>query len=133
MKWRTRRTNIIPIPDVQDYHKAKSTQNPMTCKLFHTPMLLLILYTSAHPKPLERPDSPISMKLQSNSPYHTVEKQIETCFREQHMLPTEDGLTIDVRTNIHRYKTHKETNICLKIINEYQKTIEQYYAINNES
>ena len=71
-KQRTRRTDIIPIPNVQDYHKAKSTQNPMTHKLFHAPMLLPILYTSAHPKPLKRCDAPISMKLQSNSPYHTA-------------------------------------------------------------
>ena len=48
------------------------------------------------------------------------------------MLPTEERLTTDVRTNIHRYKTHKETNIHLEIINEYQKTIKQYHAINNK-
>ena len=48
------------------------------------------------------------------------------------MLPTEDGLTTDVRTIICSYKTHKETNIHLEIINEYQKTIEQYYTINND-
>ena len=48
------------------------------------------------------------------------------------MLPTENGLTIDVRINICRYKTHKETNIHLEIINECQKTIEQYYTINND-
>ena len=95
-------------------------------------MLLPILYTSAHPKLLKRRDAAISMKLQSNSPYHTAEKQIETCFREQHILPTEDRLTTDMRTNICRYKTHKETNICLEIINKYQKTIKQYYTINNE-
>ena len=89
----------------------------MTHKLFHALMLLPILYTSACPKPLKRCDAPISSKLQSNSPYHTVEKQIQTCFRE-HMLPAEDGLTTDVRTNIHRYKTHKEANIHLEIMNE---------------
>ena len=88
------------------------------------------LYLSTS-KPLKRHDAPISMRLQSNSPYHTLEKWTETCFRE-HMLPTEDRLTTDVRTNRCRYKTHKETNIHLEIINEYQKTIEQYYTINNE-
>ena len=97
MKWKTRGTNITPIPNVQDYHEVKSTQNPMMCKLFHALMFLPILYTSAHPKPLKRCDAPISLKLLSDSPYHTVEKWIETCFREQHMLSTEDGLTTDVR------------------------------------
>ena len=101
MKQRTKRTNITPIPDVWDYHKAKSTQNPMTHKHFHAPMLLPILYTSAQSKAIGKwHDAPTSMKLQSNSPYHTVEKWIETCFREQHMLPTEDGLTTDVE---HKY------------------------------
>ena len=107
------------------YHKAKSTQNPMMHKLFQALMLLPILYTSACPKPLKIHDAPISLKLQSNSPYHTVEKQIETCFRE-HMLPAEDGLTTDVRTNIHRYKTHKEINIHLEIIPENHGTIIRY-------
>ena len=97
MKGKTRGTNITPIPDVQDYHEVKSKQNPMTCKLFHAPKLLPILYTSTHPKPLKRHDAPISLKLLSDSPYHTAEKEIETCFREQHMLSTEDELMTDVR------------------------------------
>ena len=62
-----------------------------------------------------------------------AEKQIETCFREQNVLPAEDGLTTDVRTNICRYKTYKEANIHLEIINRYQKNIKQYYTINNEN
>ena len=45
MKQRARRTDIILIPKVQDYHKAKSTQNPMTPKL-NAPMLQPILYTT---------------------------------------------------------------------------------------
>ena len=96
MKWRTGRTDIILIPNEKDYHKANSTQNPTTPKL-NAPVLQLILYAIPHPKPLKRHDAPISMKLQSNSPYHTAEKQIKTCFREQHMLPTEDRLTANVR------------------------------------
>ena len=74
MKWKTRGTNITPIPNVQDYHEVKSTQNPMTCKLFHALMLLPIVYTSAHPKPLKRRDAQISLKLPSNSPYHIADK-----------------------------------------------------------
>ena len=61
-------------------------------------MLQPILYPTAHLKPLKRCDTPISMKLSSNSSYHPAEKQIETCFREQNFLPTKDGLTTDVRT-----------------------------------
>ena len=69
----------------------------MTKELFQVPMLQPILYTPACPKPLKRCDAPICMKLQSNSPYHPAEKEIETCFREQNILPTEDGLTTDVK------------------------------------
>ena len=50
--------------------KLRVYENPTTPKLLHAPMLLPILYTSAHPKPLKRHDAPISMKLPSNSPYH---------------------------------------------------------------
>ena len=78
--------------------KLRAYENPMTPKLLNVPMLQSILYTSAHPMPLKRCDTPINTKLPSNSPYHPVEKQIETGFREQNILPTEDGLTTDVRT-----------------------------------
>ena len=61
-------------------------------------MLQPILYTSAHLKPLKRCDTPISTKLPADSPYHSVEKQTETCSREQIDLPMEDGLTTDVGT-----------------------------------
>ena len=61
-------------------------------------MLQPIVYTSAHLKPLKRHDAPISTKLPSNSPHHPAEKQIKTCSREQNILPTEDGMTTDVRT-----------------------------------
>ena len=47
------------------------------------------------------------------------------CFRE-HMLPAEDVLTTDVRTNRHRNKTRKETNIHLEIIPENHRTILHY-------
>ena len=132
MKQKTREINIILIPDVQDYHEAKSIQNPMTPKLFNALMLQSILYTIAHLRPSKRCDAPVSIELPSNSPYYPAGKQIKTCFREQNKLSAEDGWTTDVRTNIHRYKTHEEANIHLEIINRYQKTIEQYYAINNE-
>ena len=95
-------------------------------------MLQPILYTIACPKPSKRHDAPISTKLPSNSPYYPAERQIETCFREQNMLPAEDVLITDVRTNMHRYKTHEEANIHLEIINVYQKIIKQYYTINNK-
>ena len=75
--------DTIPIPNVQDYHEAKSIQNPMTPKLFNAPMLQPILYTIACLKPSKRHNAPLSMKLPANSPYYTAEKQIETCFREQ--------------------------------------------------
>ena len=78
--------------------KLRAYKNPMTPKLLNAPMLQPILYTSACVKPLKRCDAPICMKLQSNSPYHPAEKQIETCFREQNIIPIEDGLTTDVRT-----------------------------------
>ena len=74
--------------------KQRAHKNPTTLLAL---MLLPILYTSACLKPSKRCDAPISMKLQLNSPYHPAEKQIETCFREQNILPTEDGLTTDVR------------------------------------
>ena len=51
-----------------------SIQKPYNTKLVHTPMLLPILYTSACLKPLKRCDAPISLKLQSDSPYHPAEK-----------------------------------------------------------
>ena len=78
--------------------KLRAYKNPMTPILLNTPMLQPILYTSACLKPLKRCDAPISMKLPSNSPYHSVEKHIKTCSREQNILLTEDGLTTDVRT-----------------------------------
>ena len=78
--------------------KQSAYENPMTPKLLNAPMLQPILYTSACPKPLKRCDTPMSMKLSSNSPYHPVEKHIKTHSREQDILPTEDGLTTDVRT-----------------------------------
>ena len=78
--------------------KLRAYENSTTPKLLNTPMLQPILYTSACPKPLKRCDAPISTRLQSYSPYYPMEKQIETCFREQNILPTEDGLTTDVRT-----------------------------------
>ena len=78
--------------------KLRAYENPMTPKLLNAPMLQPILYTSACPKPLKRHDAPISTKLPSNCPHHLAEKQIETCFREQNILPTEDGLTTVVRT-----------------------------------
>ena len=105
MKQKAREIDIISIPDVQDYHEAKSIQNPMTPKHLNALMLQPILYTRAHPEPSRRHDTPISTKLPSNSPYYPAEKQIKTHFKEQNVLPTEDGLTTDVRTNIHRYKT----------------------------
>ena len=77
--------------------KLKAYENPTTPKLLNALMLQPILYTSAHLKPLKRHDTPISMMLQSNSPYHPAEKQIKTHFREQNIIPTEDGLTTDVR------------------------------------
>ena len=78
--------------------KLRAYKNPTIPKLLNTPMLQPILYTSACLKPLKRCDAPISTKLQSNSPYHPAEKQIKTHFREQNIIPTEDGLTTDVRT-----------------------------------
>ena len=78
--------------------KQRAYENPTTPKLLNAPMLQPILYTSACLKPLKRCDAPISMKLLSNFPYHPVEKHIKTCCREQNILPTEDGLTTDVRT-----------------------------------
>ena len=78
--------------------KLRAYKNPTAPKLLNTLMLQIILYTSACLKPLKRCDAPINMKLPSNSPYHPVEKHIKTCSREQNILPTEDGLTPDVRT-----------------------------------
>ena len=78
--------------------KLRAYKIPMTPKLLNVPMLQPILYTSVCPNPLKRHDAPINTKLPSNSPYHPAEKHIKTCSREQNMLPTEDGLTTDVRT-----------------------------------
>ena len=78
--------------------KLRAYENPTTPKLLNAPMLQPILYTSACLKPLKRCDAPINMKLQSNSPYHLAERQTDTHSREQNILPTEDGLTTDVRT-----------------------------------
>ena len=83
--------------------------------------------------PSKRHDAPVSMKLPANSPYYPAEKQMKTHLRKQSALPAEDGSTTDLRTNIHRYKTHKEANIHLEIINGYQKTIEQYYTATNKN
>ena len=46
---------------------------------------------------MKRCDAPVSMKLPANSPYCPAEKQTEKHLREQNVLPTEDGLTTDVR------------------------------------
>ena len=73
------------------------------------------------------------MKLPANSPYCPAEKQIKICFREQNIIQAKDGSTTDVRTNIRRYKTHKEANIHLEIMNGYEKTIEQYYTANSKN
>ena len=78
--------------------EQRAYENPMTPKLLNAQMLQPILYTSACLKPLKRCDAPISMKLLSNSPYRPAEKHIKTCSREQNILPTEDGLTTDVRS-----------------------------------
>ena len=78
--------------------KLRAYKTPTTPKLLNAPMLQPILYTSACLKPLKRCDTLISMKLPTNSPYHSVEKQIEKHSRKQINLSTEDGLTTDVRT-----------------------------------
>ena len=70
----------------------------MTPKLLNTLMFQPILYTIACPKPLKRHDTLINIKLPSDSPYYPAERQIETHFSEQIILPTEDGLTTDVGT-----------------------------------
>ena len=62
-----------------------------------------------------------------------MEKQIKIRFREQSILPAEDGLPTDVRTNICRYKTHKEANIHIETIDGYQKTIKKYYTANSKN
>ena len=78
--------------------KLRAYENPTTPKRLNAPMLQPILYTSACLKPFKRCDASIITKLPSNSPYHPAEKHTKTCSKEQNILPTEDGLTTDVRT-----------------------------------
>ena len=53
--------------------------------------------------PVKRHDAPVSMKLPANSPYCPAEKHTKIHLREHNVLPAEDGLMTDVRTNICRY------------------------------
>ena len=73
------------------------------------------------------------MKSLANSPYCAAEKQTQICFREQNLLPAEDGSTTDVRINIGKYQLTKKLNIHLKTINGYQKNIEQYATANSKN
>ena len=57
--------------------------------------------------PLKRCDAPVSMKLPAISPYCPAEKQTKIHLREQNVILAEDGLTTDVRINIHRYQLNK--------------------------
>ena len=72
---------------------------------------------------IKKCDAPIN-KLQSNSPYHSPKNLLQLHFREQ-----KDKLT-DVRM-IQTYvgtkkSTHKETNVHLRNIEQYWRTIEIY-------
>ena len=72
------------------------------------------------------------MKLPANS-YYSVEKQTKICFREQNILPAEEGSTTDVNINMHRYQLTKKLNSHLKFINGYQKNIKQYFTANSKN
>ena len=79
------------IPEVQDCHKVKSSQNPMTHKN------LMLQCFNQFSTPVKKHDAPVSMKLPANSPYCPVEKHRKIHLREHNILPTEDGLMTDVR------------------------------------
>ena len=52
---------------------------------------------------MKRCDAPVSKKLPANSPYCPAEKHTKIHLKEHNVLPAEDGLMTNVRTNIHRY------------------------------
>ena len=83
--------------------------------------------------PSKKCEALVSMKLPANSLYCPAEKQTKIPFREQSVLPAEDGLTTDVKINICRYQLTKKLDIHLEIINGYQKNIKQYFTANNEN
>ena len=116
MKQRTR-TDIILIPDEQNYHEAKSTQNPTTPKL-NAPMLQLILYT---------------IKEMWHSSKHEVTSKFSLLLSGEANTDTlwETKCTSSSRwmnnwceNKYTQVPTHKEAkNIHLNFINGYQKNI----------
>ena len=73
------------------------------------------------------------MKLPANSPYCPVEKQTKIRFREQNVLPAEDGSTTDVRINIHRYQLTKKLKHPSKVYKWVSENIKQHFTANSEN
>ena len=67
---------------------------------------------------IEKCDTPINTKLQSDSAYHPAKYQLKTHFREQKLHSNIDVLTTDVRT-IQTY-TGTKTHLAKKLESSYE-------------
>ena len=100
MKQRMREIDIIPIPEVQSYHEAKSIQNPTIPNLTLQCFDQFSILSNRH-------DTPINMKVPANSPYYSAKKQRYTSENKAY-FQQKDGSTTDMRTNIRRNKLTKK-------------------------